>query len=125
LGFIFFTFPKPEPFKIGPYSFYNLLSRWISFFIIFRNPIKHCHYTPLRPVRRLFFIVIRILKIEHNRRNSFFFTFYGSFTNVLPYNPPAISSFIGAYFFYFLEVLQTALTGCFTTCPPSFYLVFY
>jgi hypothetical protein len=40
----------------------------VLFFIIFRSPFKRCHYAPLQPVRRLLFIVIVILKIEHNYR---------------------------------------------------------
>jgi hypothetical protein len=45
----------------------------VLFFIIFRSPIKRGHYAPLQPVRRILFIVIVILKIEHNYHwNSFF-----------------------------------------------------
>ena len=77
IGFFLF-FESSEPLKIGPYSFQSLLSCWVLFFIIFISPVKRCHYTPLQPIHRLLFIVIGILKVEHNYHQNSFFIFQKS-----------------------------------------------
>ena len=74
----FLLFRSSEPLKIGPCSFQSLLSCWVSFFIIFRSTFKQCYYAILRPVRRLLFIIIVILKIEHNYCWNSFFIFQKS-----------------------------------------------
>lgn len=111
-------------------------------FIIFRNPVKHYHYTLLRPVRRILFIATGIVKIDHNYHWNSFFTFYKthqpsmalplySYTGPLPLVFIVIEILKIKYdyhqglFFYFLKVKvpPTALTDCFTTCPLFFLLI--
>ena len=134
---VFLLFRSSEPLKIESCSFQSLLSCWVLFFIIFRSLVKRCHYAPLRPVRRLLFIVIGILKIEHNYRWNSFFIFQKSrqpsaALQLYSYTPrPLLLLFIvieilkieydyqWGLFFYFLEVPATALPVCFTACLSS------
>ncbi|BAS90065.1 Os04g0514150 [Oryza sativa Japonica Group] len=93
-------------------------------------------------VRRLLFIFIVILKIEHNYRCNLFFIFWKSrqpseALQLYSYTPrPLLLFFIvikilkiknnyqcGFFSFYFLEVTATALLVCFTSYMTSLLLI--